>query len=411
MIRINVRCNHGLHLCAFLFVCYWSAGCQVVRDTPSSVQITQTSGMSAIKTVTPVPELTVSEIPLATTTLESVDPLPSITASEPTAIPTETLLPTTVPVPWEMALSDTFLIHNAVLDGLFAIYLLQPEGVSYLLSEGWLIDGQSLSPDGTKLVFDPDGSMLSVVDRPNQLVLFDLTTGHTTLMQLLARPRQIFWSADSRSFFYPDIVGPEGQEEFHIVSYNIENRRNETVVNLAKPSDERWSWQGLSYSGRYQAFIIKKGEQYDVYTFDMETSTLQQVTNTPEVEVETVWSLSADQLLVRVNHEDERSAFAHPPFMAHTLLVVAANGDNLTTLGNEYEVTSVGWSSDGAQIAYINAGALCIRDMASETEHCPLQNTAFQDQHTEEPSSTLAWSSDNQWLAFYAYSLQYLRQK
>lgn len=184
-------------------------------------------------------------------------------------------------------------------------------------------------------------------------------------MQLLARPRLVFWSADSRSFFYPDIVGPEGQEEFHIVSYNIENRRNEIVVNLAKPSDERWSWQGLSYSGRYHAFIIKKGEQYDVYTFDMETSTLQQVTHTPEVEVETVWSPSADQLLVRMNHEDERLAFAHPPFMAHTLLVVDANGGSLITLGNEYEVTAVGWSSDGGQIAYINAGFLCIRDIAT----------------------------------------------
>src|SRR5690606_37042749 len=130
--------------------------------------------------------------------------------------------------------------------GLLAIYLLQPESVGYLLSEGWLIDGHSLSPDGTKLIFDPDGSSRSFEDRPHQLVLFDLTTGKTALMQLLARPRRVFWSADSRSFFYPKIVGPEGQEEFHFVSYDIDNRRNETVVNLAKPSDERWSWQGLS---------------------------------------------------------------------------------------------------------------------------------------------------------------------
>lgn len=101
-----------------------------------------------------------TEVGSATATLERVATPPPVLTSQPTAIPTETPLPTTTPIPWEIALSDTFLIHNAVLDGLFAVYLSQPEGVGYFLSEGWLIDGHSLSPDGTKLVFDPDGSML-----------------------------------------------------------------------------------------------------------------------------------------------------------------------------------------------------------------------------------------------------------
>lgn len=358
-------------------------------------------------TVSPAPQ-TMTEISTPTITvtpLTSPGTFTPTTAIQLTAMIEQpsTIVPTVVASPWQLERSGEFLIfEGAFLDEdnnqLEAIYYSQPGAVSTFLSEGQLITGESLSPDGTKLIFDQDGSTLSYQLRPNQLWLANLETGEITLLQLLKRPTRIFWTIDSHSFLYTLGVG---EESLQLVSYNITTQENVVLTQFQKTANETWLTSGLSYDGRLFAFIIETNGQYDVYTLDLETLLLRQVTNTPEVEVEAIWSPVERQLLVRVNQQGERWAFNHPPYISQTLLVIDETGQNVIPLGDDFEATRATWSSDGQEIAYVDRETLCFMGIVAQEERCPLQGTIFNEQYTNTGTAPLAWSLNNRWVAFY----------
>lgn len=374
-------------------------------------QLTITSEQPTPPTIalSPSPQATTeisTRIMTASPTISPDTITPTIVVVPPTATiePPLTIVPTATMSPWQLRRSGDFLIfEGGMLDEnnnqLVAIYSSQPGATSVFLGEGKLIPGQSLSPDGTKLVFDPDGSTLSYELRPNQLSLANLETGEVTLIHFLKRPSEIFWTSDSQSFIYTRNKASGGVQ---VMSYNIVSEEEVVLTQFEKASDETWLTGGFSYDGQLFAFIIEANGQYDVYILDMTTLLLQRVTNTPEVEIEAIWSPTARQLLVRVNQQGERWAFNHPPFISQTLVVVNETGENMMVLGSDFEVSVATWSADGQKIAYVDTDMLCLMEIATLEEQCPLQDAPFAEQYQVTGDSPLAWSWDNNWLAFYA---------
>ena len=326
----------------------------------------------------------------------------------PIAIATSSLTNTTTPTTKPMSVTDTptlaawliddssnLLVYEAGQED-FEIYLLPPDQTSQFFAQGTTINGQPWSPDGTRFIFDRDTS--GQTGSLPQLVIANVATGQESLINFLEKPSSIFWSPDGRYLLY-SIAGPD--HKVQIVLYDLEKEENIVITEVARERAGLFYLAGWSYDGQKIAFVSENNNQFDLYSLEVNNLTLQQLTNTPEIETIATWSPTEDQLMFGSIPNTEH-ALELWPYEANALYLVEGSGSNLTSLGNSYHILSATWSPNGEEIAYSNNGQICIFNLKTELDSCPLEDIPPYNTYFAASGDYPSWSADGNWLAFQA---------
>lgn len=384
------------------WLCFIYIGCQsgtVVEVKPVDDKGTISSGIGG--TENPVLTSTMSPIP-STVTVRSPMTSPVTTGEPATAVTI-----TSIPSPWQLDVFESFLLYGANK----AIYSFQPGNASTFIADGYLLGGQPWSPDGTEFVFNSDLNYRR--DPHNQLTVANLSTGQTWLISLLAQPESVFWSPNGKYLLYEVPVAElmEGASyadtkfQARIALYDFASQQN---VLLTETSNIL-TLAGWSPDSQRIAFISTINDQdaqieNDLYTFgqfdlsilDIESLALQQITNSPDIELLAAWSPTDELMLlgatpINDSWPNREFILEFSPWVANNLYLVDTSGTTLATLSGS---TSVAWSADGKKIAYAGK-PLCILDLETLSSNClPANNFTIRD-IGEFPS----WSADNRWLA------------
>jgi Tol biopolymer transport system component len=260
-----------------------------------------------------------------------------------------------------------------------------------------MLIGQALSPDGTMIVFDTNNR--SEVSRsPEKVFIFDLESGEILSLNLLAYPRSgVFWSNDATSLLYIAKYGDEALDQ--LVVYDVLTGENQVLTERK----EIILTSGWSIDNETVAFVTKVDGQYDLFTVNSKTLAQEQLTDNPDIETLVLWSPTTPQLLIGTTL-DERSAFESWPWGVENLYVFTPSNNDWhllleITLGSE----SVSWSPDGRQIAFSNAGLLCIKNVETMAENCPLEDIKPYNEYFAAFLEPPVWSGDAKWLAFRAF--------
>jgi dipeptidyl aminopeptidase/acylaminoacyl peptidase len=125
------------------------------------------------------------------------------------------------------------------------------------------------------------------------------------------------------------------------------------------------------------------------------------MTNTPDIETRATWSPTEDQLLFGSIPNTEH-ALELWPYEANALYLTEGSEANLTELGNSYHILSATWSPNGEKIAYSNDGQMCIFNLETESDSCPLEDIPPYNSYFAASGDYPSWSADGNWLAFRA---------
>jgi Tol biopolymer transport system component len=318
---------------------------------------------------------------------------PTATNIPPTAEPPP-MTPSPTPAGWLVTDWSNFLLRE---EG-YRIYLLRPGQSSLLITPGKLVySGQPWSPDGTKFIFDESSSFEA--NPPPELVMADLVTGQTSVINLLQRPDSIFWSPDGRYLLYY-IIEEEPDYTIQMVFYDIETQENKVIAEAVRDRARLFYLVGWSPNSQKIAYVSEVNDQIDLFVLEVGTLAVRQLTNTPDIETIAIWSTTDDRLLFGTKADGEH-ALETWPYGAGTLYLVDDTGANLTMLFNSFYY-SAAWSPNGEKIAYSNGGQICILDIETLSVVCPLEDTPPYDGYFAVSGDPPAWSADGNWLAFRA---------
>jgi Tol biopolymer transport system component len=184
------------------------------------------------------------------------------------------------------------------------------------------------------------------------------------------------------------------------VVYDFEEQANKVIAEAARGRVRLFYLVGWSPDSRKIAFVSEVNDQIDLFVMDIETLVVRPLTNTSDIETLAVWSTTEDQLLFGTINDYEH-ALQVSPYGAQTLYLVDGSGANLTMLGGSYYVFFAAWSPNGEKIAYSNYAQICILDMTSLSEVCPLEDTPPYNGYFA-IGGPPSWSADGNWLAFQA---------
>lgn len=318
---------------------------------------------------------------------------------------TTTILPTStfmIPIPSATALSNNqhrsnFLLYQAnLIPAELYLFNLQ-DSSNRFFREGQIVTGQPWSPDGTKFIFDPNPSYRNEA-QTQYLSMYDLRSERITELDLLEPARSVFWSPDGKNLFYT--VGRTTNPPIQMVVYNLTTGENEVVVEVFNESEVIFVLAGWSPDSRQFAFITKLNGQIDLYTLNTVTKQIQQLTNTPEIEVEALWSPVENHILYgRAETSDELFLYI-PPWGAQTLHLIDEFGQSLLFTDDFGDVTTISWSSNGQKLAVSSMGKLCILEVVGLSKNCPLEHVLPNEVYSTAFTTTAIWSADSQWLAF-----------
>lgn len=360
-----------------------------VTQESTAVQVTRTSRIITSGTVMPIGPVE---------TNETETPSPTVT---PRAVfeQTSTPLPSATPLPWQIADPNYFLLYEAGTSVRQPeIYMLRPEELtSRLVAYGDLIYGQPFSPDGMQIVFDNQTSSQES-DSIGQFAIADLVTGEVLILDLIDPYPKIFWSPDGKYLLYE---ARQQQDNFaQIILYDLAASTNKVLLEVS----DIFSLDGWSFDSQKIAFVSQMNGQHDLYTFDINTLNLEQLTDSPDIETAVIWSPTEMALIFGTSPYNEQLLWEGGPQYVNSLYLKDNADSNLSLLGNYDSLfrESLSWSPDGGKIAYSEGGNLCIRDIESDRTECPLEETepfGIQYAAAEVPPS---WSPDGHWLAFRA---------
>jgi TolB protein len=301
------------------------------------------------------------------------------------------MTPSPTPVGWLITDWSNFLLREER----YNIYLLRPGQTSQFITRGTLLNGQPWSPDGTKFIFDSSSSPQP--NPPPVLAMANLVTGQTSVINLLDRPSRIFWSPDGKYLLYVT-GGPD--HTIQVVLYDFEAQENMILTEIVREQAGFFSLVGWSPDGRKIAYVSEVNSQIDLFVLEVDTLSVQQLTNTPDIETIAIWSTTEERLLFGTKDDSEYAFETYPPG-AWTLYFIDASGANLISLFSSY-YSSAAWSPNGEKIAYSKRGQICILDIEPLSETCPLEDVPPYNGYSADTYEPPAWSADGNWLAFRA---------
>lgn len=356
---------------AVLLICFWLLviGCQYSDN--KTISVTRHDIGSFVTTVTP---------PIAT--------------SLPTRV-TESVLDLTS-TPSCSLINDfgNFLLYQGS-DNTYRkliIYSLRLDGTIRTLIEGQLILGQPWSPTARMFIFI--NGTIHPSNSDIDLSVIDLCTGEVEIIKLLRLPHYVYWSPDGHYLLYT----AAGQNNtVGIVLYNFEVQESQIISEV---DSERFWLSGWSPDSKKIAFVSKQNGQYDLYTLNIETLAVQQITDSPAIEALVYWSPTNNHLLVGTFPSAKEYSLDSDGPIIDTFNIFDESGSQLSTLGTSYSAWTAAWSPDGEKIAYSNNGGLCIIDVEEQSENCPLEELFPAEDYSIAFSEPAVWSADGNWFAF-----------
>jgi Tol biopolymer transport system component len=150
--------------------------------------------------------------------------------------------------------------------------------------------GPEISPDGTKVMFFSERDLFSidlyVADAKSGEIIRKITdtatNAHTESLQFLASAGS--WDHTSKRFVYPGIS--RGQSVLTIVDVD----RGKTEREIRIPEVDEILNPAWSPDGKVIVFSGLKGGYNDLYSYDIEASKLQRLTNDSFTELDPAWS-------------------------------------------------------------------------------------------------------------------------
>lgn len=372
-----------LFLGSILFVVAF-VGCQATTPEISRPNL---STISATR-ITAIPTAISSLTPTPTLVTPTNAPSPTDTAvPSPTPVPTDTPIPTRSP--WLIDQSMPFFFSETLQE----VFIAYPDGRYKIITRGELIvNGQSWSPDGHQFIFwtNPSGPGKNVF-------VADLRDGSIQLLEFLNDSRYIFWSPDGKHLLY---VEDGANNDIKLMLYEFETANSTMLVTIPRRNTNvkfriaNWSPDSLKI-----AYVAEIEEQFDLFTIDIETMAIQQLTDDPEAEVYVAWSPIENKILVATssNNFNEQTF----PYRAQRLYLLDESGTR-QFLAEFEELNQVSWSPDGLQMATVNSGQICLLTLETLRQTCPLEDVLPADEFGAAFSFPPAWSPDSQWLAFQA---------
>jgi Tol biopolymer transport system component len=360
---------------------------QETETVPAAADVVTTIRATAVTTATNSPSATPIPPKLTNTPL----PTPTSTPS-PTPVPTGT--PTTSP--WLFEDLSQFFFYNAGDD----LYRVRTNGERQLVTTATIPSrGQPWSPDGLKFFYS-----IPSLSNAETAMIADLITGQTQRLDILTTGSG-YWSPDGKYLLYTYINEDPSlnleDRSLDLMVYSFENLTSRLLIKIPRPSGGSFiPIAGWSPDSRHVAFAADLDGQQDLYKIDIETSELQRLTNSPELEIHVAWSPVADQLVLGTN-SDPFALSGSFPFAAEDLRLIDDNGQQLRYIGEFDELVSVSWSPDGQQIAYSEDGKMCIYHLTDGITTCLLEETILTSAEWATAFySPVAWSADGNWLAF-----------
>lgn len=361
-------------------------------------------------------QTTDSDIMLATTTI--VPTSSSLYATD--VFITTTSFPPTSTFTFSPTQSATFTDTNSdytpwiegeqqilLYEGIEGIYAFELNKGSIFVSEGRLIEGQPWSSDGKQFVFQKYSWPLGF-----QIVVADITTGQITPLNLLSLPNEVYWSPDGKYLLYKVPVEEiavnasyrDSRYQFQIALYRFETQENilltETMNVLLLAG---WSFDSeqiafvASTNGQTQSNLYSYG-QFDLYTLNVNSSTITPLTDTPDIEVFANWSPTKNLLFwgamaIAETWPNDSYGLEFLPWVANQSFVTnASNSETITSLEGVHSPT---WALDGERIVYSQFGALCFLDVEKMIADCLPKDSIPMLVGGYEPS----WSLDGRWIA------------
>lgn len=272
------------------------------------------------------------------------------------------------------------------------------DAFNHFFQEGQVVTGQPWSPDGSKFIFDPNASYKD--DAQTQyLSIYDLHSDEITELDLLEPAQSIFWSPDGQKLFYT--VGRTTNRPIQMVVYNLVTDENEIVAEVFNETEAIFVLAGWSPDSRQFAFITKLNGQIDLYTLNIKTKQIQQLTDSPEIEVNALWSPVENHILYGQAETSDELFLYMPPWAAQTFHLIDEFGQSSLLTDELFEdATTLSWSPDGQRLAISNMGKLCILEIDGLSKSCPLEHLLPSEVYSTAFITTATWSADSQWLAF-----------
>lgn len=357
------------------------AGCQATTPEVSRPELSTipTTRTTAVPTATISPT---STLVLATPTItpQPTDtPMPS-----PTPLPTDT--PT--PPPWQIDQSIPFFFSDTSQE----IFIAYSDGRFHTIGRGQLIvRGQTWSPNGHQFIFwvKSDGP-------DDEVFVADLRDGSILPLEFIHEVRYVFWSPDGRYLLYIEEKRGEGSVDIYLMLYDFDTQESQQLVSIPITTSN-FGITGWSPDSRKIAYVAEIDGQYDLFTYDIETMTIQQLTDDSEAEVHTAWSPIENKILLATTSDN----FNHQssPYSAERLYLLDETGNKqfLAEFENTYHIV---WSPSGEQAAIAYSGQICILTLDTLSQTCPLEELLPADEFGLAFYDPPAWSPDGQWLAF-----------
>jgi len=320
-----------------------------------------------------------SEESTITATPIILSPTPTQHTATPTIQPTSTPSVENQTNPWVIEeMGDILLFGNISRNNEHLVYQTNLDRDPQLLGYGELVTGQPWSPDKTQIIVRTSDARLAIVN---------LLTGSKEDLNLEEYTSTVYWSPNGKYILY-SLPSSENSLMSRLVLYNLEDQQNKYLTEASRIL----SVAGWSSDSTKIGFVSNLSGQFDLYTLEIESLALQQLTDNLSLEIESSWSPVEDKLLFGAPFTNEIPEVG--PFPIKELFTVDSSGLNLTLIGDFYYENPT-WSLDGQKIAFTR-GWICFLQIKDGTENCPTPD--IPNAHSIFPG----WSTDGNFIAFRA---------